>query len=99
MIIPKAITVGRNWFVTYWVDRWTSRNAEVQVDPPPRSIRMARLNAYSGKKNTPAQLTENYLHELTHAILYDMKHPLWKDETFVTAFAKRLAKAVDSAEL
>jgi len=42
-------------------------------------------------------IAETFWHEVTHAILHDMDHPLWKDETFVTAFSKRLSKAISSA--
>lgn len=42
---------------------------------------------------------ESYLHELTHAVLWDMgKINLCCDEKFVTAFAKKLNNALHSAE-
>ena len=45
------------------------------------------------------QVAVTFWHETTHAILYDMNHPLWNDEKFVTAFSKRLAQVVDTAVL
>lgn len=45
------------------------------------------------------EVNETFWHETTHAILHDMKHPLWNDEKFVTAFSKRLAQVVETAVL
>jgi len=36
---------------------------------------------------------------MTHAVLHDMKHELCSDEKFVSAFAKRLSSAINSAKL
>jgi hypothetical protein len=47
---------------------------------------------------TSNEINESFWHELVHAILYDMdEHKLNRNEAFVTAFAKRLSEAVDSA--
>ncbi len=45
-----------------------------------------------------ASMRETFWHELTHAILHDMKSPLRSDEKFVTAFSKRLSRAIDTAK-
>jgi hypothetical protein len=42
---------------------------------------------------------ETFIHELTHAVLYDMKHPLWCNERFVEQFAKLLYEAIRTAKL
>lgn len=42
---------------------------------------------------------ETFIHELTHSVLYDMKHPLWCDERFVTHFAKLFYEAIRTAKL
>ena len=47
----------------------------------------------------PAEVSDTFWHELTHAILHDMNHPLWKNERFVSGFAERLNRAVNSARL
>lgn len=40
---------------------------------------------------------EAFLHEVTHGILHEMKHPLTSSEKFVTKFAKLLHKALTTA--
>lgn len=42
---------------------------------------------------------ETFIHELTHAVLFDMKHPLWSDERFVTHFAYLFYEAIRTAKL
>jgi hypothetical protein len=42
---------------------------------------------------------DTFWHELTHAVLHDMGHPLRDDEKFVVKFANRLSCAIDSAQL
>jgi|1048.fasta_scaffold162051_1 hypothetical protein len=42
---------------------------------------------------------ETFIHELTHAVLYDMKHPLWSDERFVTRFAELFYEAIRTSKL
>lgn len=42
---------------------------------------------------------ETFIHELTHAVLFDMKHPMWCDEKFVTDFAKLFYEAIRTAKL
>lgn len=40
-----------------------------------------------------------FWHEVTHAILFDMGNPLYKDEAFVNAFSKKLSQVIETAEL
>jgi hypothetical protein len=49
-----------------------------------------------GTASTNKPLT--FWHEVTHAILHDMNHPLWDNEEFVTQFSKRLLSVVKTAE-
>jgi len=53
--------------------------------------------AHGERVRSPEAIAETFWHEVTHAILHDMDHPLWKDEKFVTGFSQRLSKAIDSA--
>lgn len=53
----------------------------------------------AGVQRKPEQISETFWHEVTHAILHDMEHPLWKDEKFVTAFSKRLNQVINTARL
>jgi len=59
-------------------------------------IKIAKQDA-CGNTYTPAERSETFWHELTHAILYDMGNRLTYNEKFVEAFSKRLDKAIRSA--
>lgn len=52
---------------------------------------------FRGRQRKPKDIAETFWHETTHAILRDMNSPLWKDETFVTAFSKRLTQVIYTA--
>jgi hypothetical protein len=52
-----------------------------------------------GMPFTEHERGETFIHELTHAVLFDMKHPLWNNEHFVTDFAKLFYEAIRTAKL
>ena len=59
-------------------------------------------HAFINKVNAPetaAEISDTFWHELTHAILHDMEHPLCRNERFVSGFSERLNRAVNSARL
>jgi len=43
-------------------------------------------------------VSETFWHEVTHAVLHDMHHPLWADEKFVTEFSERLNQVITTAK-
>jgi hypothetical protein len=45
-----------------------------------------------------ANKSNTFWHEVTHAILYDMGDPLWKNESFVTKFSGRLDELIKTAK-
>lgn len=98
MIIPSSVRVGK---IRYTVTQFPPdlrtapgwRGATVYAF---KDIRIAYGSAE--KKYTPAQKSETFWHELTHAILYDMQSRLNHDENFVTEFSRRLNNAVHSAK-
>jgi len=53
---------------------------------------------HSGKPFTKHEVGDTFWHELTHAILHDMDSPLYRDERFVSAFATRLNRAINTAK-
>lgn len=88
MQIPSSIKVGRKKY---------------KVEQRKRMPLMVtgRLYVHSGVLQIGAASTNKPLtfwHEVTHAILHDMDHPLWDNEDFVTKFSKRLAGVIKSAE-
>ena len=64
-----------------------------------RLIEIATHSGHSQRKFTREELTDTFWHEVTHAILRDMDHPLWRSEKFVSAFARRMTEIVLTAEL
>lgn len=48
-------------------------------------------------RQSRSQMLHSLYHELTHAVLYYMNNPLWRDETFVDQFGGLLAQAMDTA--
>lgn len=91
MKIPKAFKLGNK----RWLVRELLRGGPVygRAFPEHRVMHVVRF------ARTPAQRAETFWHEVTHAILHDMKHPQWDDEKFVKAFSKRLNEVVHTAEL
>lgn len=93
MKLPRHIKIGKTRYTVAWFDAMLEQMGFFR--PVLRAINVAiRKN---GKPRKPEAIAETFWHEVTHAILHDMDHPLWKDEKFVTAFSKRLSKAIDSA--
>lgn len=96
MELPSHVKVGSNWY-RFWYS-----------PQPPRTVCYGRVHyalrtvsVYTAKTSgapfKPQDVRETFWHELTHAILYEMKSDLHRDEKFVTKFSRLLSKAVDSA--
>ena len=65
-------------------------------DRADNSIDVAKKDVH-GYKFSNAERSETFWHEITHAILHDMKNKLSYDEKFVTAFSQRLDQAIRTA--
>ena len=63
-----------------------------------RRIEIATNSTLSGRSYKREEINDTFWHELTHAILFEMNHPYWNNEKFVTKFANYLTKAIDTAE-
>lgn len=90
MELPRKVKVGKKWYTFHYKDM-----------PKARTHGNCCFALFSIEVNTaapPAEVRDTFWHELTHAILHDMDHPLCKDEKFVTGFSNRLTKAIDSAK-
>jgi hypothetical protein len=72
-------------------------NTMGQCMPDKQTIFVAVSSGTS--KRDPVDVAETFWHEVTHAILHDMQHKLWRDEAFVTAFSKRLNQVIHTAKL
>ena len=98
MKIPKRIQVGNTEYATIMVNKAKRQDTLGTIDYTHGIIWLAKRDAY-GNKLDKAELADSFWHEMTHAVLHDMKHELCSDEKFVSAFANRLSLAVDSAKL
>lgn len=90
MEIPKSFKLGKNFWKV--LVRSTRRTLRGRTYVRENGIVVAGWLP-------PRARAETFWHEVTHAILHDMSHPLWKDEKFVEAFSKRLNQIVHTAEL
>lgn len=91
MKLPRRIRVGRRKYV---VEKKAFKPSWARGALHLEDRRIVIRPGYS-----PRQQAESFWHEITHAILHDMKHPLWRNEKFVEAFSKRLNNTIHSAEL
>jgi hypothetical protein len=76
------------------VDKQTCRGCYLRDD---KEINVA-MQIYTGMLYDKEERSETFWHELTHAILHDMKSKLDYDEKFVTAFSQRLDQAINTAK-
>ena len=98
MPIPKEVTVGKtkvkiNQPTSLMVGNKPCRGC---FDRSDNRIDVARKDI-QGNFFSREERRETFWHEITHAILHDMKNKLSYDEKFVTAFSQRLDQIVKTA--
>ncbi len=98
MPIPKEVTVGKtkikiNQPTSLMVGEQGCRGCYDRAD---NEIDIARKDI-QGNYFSREERRETFWHEITHAILHDMKSKLSYDEKFVTAFSQRLDQIVKTA--
>jgi hypothetical protein len=99
MKIPKQVKIGRNKWHIKRVHTMPRKGHSGEADFLRRVLTVATHSKATGAKYPEAIASEVFWHELTHAILYDMNTTLTYNEKFVTAFAKRLNQAINTAVL
>ena len=99
MRIPKKIKVGLKWYDVEMLDTMPSKGKMGRVFFTSQLIQIAQRSNRTGRTFKPAEVSDTFWHELTHAILHDMEHPLCRNERFVSGFSERLNRAVNSARL
>lgn len=99
MRIPKSFVVGNKKYTVQTPPQiakhvWgrTYLDAGVMKIATHPDKRKRKLQGCNGQHET-------FWHEAVHTILYDMGHPLNKDEPFVTAFSQKLNQIIETAEL
>jgi hypothetical protein len=100
MLIPKSFNLGNVPYTVQLAKRVRGPAGVVgRVDYKSRTIDIANVHYWTGAKLPDKDISDTFWHEVTHAILDDMNHPLYRDEAFVTAFSKRLNEVVLTAKL
>ena len=97
MKLPTKIRVGRRWYSVEVIEAMIDKTYVGRVHYDAQHIRIGTRD-HSGKPFTKHEVGDTFWHELTHAILHDMDSPLYRDERFVSAFATRLNKAINTAK-
>ena len=64
-----------------------------------RRIEIATHSSRDDRRYSRKEMADTFWHEVTHAILRDMGHSLFRNEKFVIGFSKRLTEVVTTARL
>lgn len=96
--IPSKIRIGRRQYSVELLETMLEKRVMGRISYTAQTIKLGRRSNVTQKVFAPEQVQESFWHEVTHAILYDMgRDTLNRDEKFVTEFAHRLNKAINSA--
>jgi hypothetical protein len=99
MQFPRRMRVGKKLYKVEIVKAMLNKKIIGNVNYEKKLIAIASHHPSTGRLLPGAELRDSFWHEVTHAILYDMgRHNLNREEAFVTGFANRLSKAIDSAK-
>ena len=99
MKIPKQVTIGKTKIKIDQPVSLMVRGTPCHgcFDRADNSIDVAKKDV-RGNRYDKDERSETFWHELTHAILHDMKNQLSYNEKFVTAFSQRLDQAIKTAK-
>jgi broad-specificity NMP kinase len=96
--IPRRIRVGSKQYSVDIVETMLRKRDMARVYYRTNKIELGQFSNVTGKQFDDDKVQENFWHEVTHAILYDMgEDKLNNNEKFVIEFSKRLAQAIKSA--
>jgi hypothetical protein len=99
MLIPTSFKLDRRPYGVHLVRHTAPKGTMGKVFHEARRIEIATHSGRTQREFTHAELADTFWHEVTHAILYDMSHSLWRNEKFVTTFSQRLTEVVLTAKL
>ena len=98
LTLPRRIRIGKKQYTIDIVETMLNRTDMARIFYDKQQIQIGKRSGMTGRRYGRREMHTSFWHELVHAILYDMDaHALNRNETFVTEFAKRLSKAIDSA--
>jgi hypothetical protein len=98
MQLPRKIKVGDRWYSVEIVETMERRAQMGCVNYGAGEITVATKSNTTNKPYSKDEISDTFWHELTHAILYDMGSTMYRNEKFVSRFASRLAKAINTAK-
>lgn len=85
-----ATKTKRMAYETVFVKQFKGKPYTGQINYSKKTITLALSGGISGRTLSFSEIAQSYFHEIVHAALHDMKHPLNADEKFVDGFAQRL---------
>jgi hypothetical protein len=98
MNLPRKIKVGTKWYSVEVVEAMAEKGFMGRVYYPDQKIKIGKSSNTTGRQFKPEQVHDTFWHEVVHAILADMgEDRLNGNERFVTGFANRLTKAIETA--
>ena len=99
MKIPKQVTIGKTKIKIDQPVSLMVRGTPCHgcFDRADNSIDVAKQDV-RGNRYDKDERSETFWHEITHAILHDMKNQLSYNEKFVTALSQRLDQAIKTAK-
>ena len=96
--IPRKMQVGNKTYSVEVVEAMIEKNLMGRTYYPDKNIKIGLKSNRTGRIYNSAEIHDTFWHEVVHAILHDMgEDSLNKNERFVTRFANRLTKAIETA--
>jgi hypothetical protein len=96
--IPRKMRVGSRTYSVEVVEAMIEKNLMGRTYSPDRNIKIGLKSNSTGRVYRPSEVHDTFWHEVVHAILHDMgEDALNRNERFVTRFANRLTKAIETA--
>ena len=97
--IPRRIKVGTKMYSIEIVEAMLEKRNSGRTYYSQQTIKLGLKSNVTGRRYREEEVQDTFWHEVVHAILYDMgRDTLNRDERFVTGFANRLTKAINSAK-
>lgn len=98
-LIPRRMRIGKNLYSIEVVTALVEKKSMGRVYYPQQTIKLGRTSNVTGRRFRNEEIQDTFWHEVIHAILHDMGcHTLNNNEKFVTRFANRLTRGINSAQ-
>lgn len=96
--IPRKMRIGNKQYSVEIVEAMLEKRHRGRINYIDKTIKLGLRSNVTQRKYPINEVQETFWHEVVHGILYDMgRDTLNRDEKFVTEFAYRLNKAINSA--